>query len=292
VVAVPVIAAFALHAWLGSRPDVVPLHARLPDGGQLAWLAFTVAQYLGLMTAPLLLLLPARPGLVFWVTLAVMAAAATGVAVIGQPWLHEGVFPYLDDLLTARGTYVMMEGDRPPLLGWEVRLVLSTLACVCAAALIARAAAAGKEGVFHPLVLFSALQFAALVVAPKLYDRYLLPVLVGALAVAARGPKQQRWWLGLAVLLLFGGLSVGLMHDWLSVNAARWQLGRRAAEDGIAPGDVQGGMEWDHCHPRDHAPHYRLSLSPSPNAAIVDAEPYSLWLPPRTGKVYLLRPRS
>jgi hypothetical protein len=291
-VAVPIVATFVTHSWLQRRPDVVPLHARWPDPSHVTWLLFTSALYVGLMTLPLLALLPLRrPGRVFWGSFACMTAGAIGVALIGEQPGHGGIFPYLDDVLTARGPYFKMEGERPPLLPWSVWFVPTALACVCAAALIARGAAAVREVGVHPLVIFSALQLGELVGSPKLYDRYLLPLVVGALAVAARASSPPRWRIGLVALVLLGSLSVCLMHDWLSLNAARWDLGHRAEVDGIKPGDVQGGMEWDHFYPRTGAAHYRLSLSPSPPAVVVDAQPYRLWLPPRSGNVYLLRLR-
>jgi hypothetical protein len=334
-VALPVVAALALHAWLGRRHDVVPLQARWPEPDWIVWLVFTSLHYLGLMAAPLLVLVPARLGRVFWAALLVMGVGAACVAVVGQPWPHEGVFPYLEDVIMARGTYVMMEGDRPPLFSWGLRLVPTALGCVCAAAWIARASEASAEvglhppalfsllklvalklvtlvshpyrfllelvalaarlyrllGKLHPLVIFSLLQLGLLLVAPKFYDRYLLPLAVGALAVAARRYGPPRWPAGLVTLGLLGGLSVCLMHDWLSWNAARWELGRRAAAspDRIEPQDIEGGMEWDHTYRPTHPRHYRLSLSPSPAEVAVDVQPYTLWLPPRTGRIYLLR---
>jgi hypothetical protein len=138
------------------------------------------------------------------------------------------------------------------------------------------------------------LQLGLLLVAPKYYDRYLLPLVAGALAVAAAVSGPPRWPAGLAALALLGGLSVCLMHDWLSRNAARWELGHRAAAYGIAPTNIQGGMEWDHTYysKRSATKDYRLSLSASGASAVVDTEPYTLWLPPRRAQMYLLRLES
>jgi hypothetical protein len=290
IVAVPVAAAVALHFWLGTRPDVVPLHARFPDPGHVAWVAFTSACYLGLLAVPLLVLRPGgRPGAVFWGTLAVLAVAAAGLAV-ARPLENDGVFPYLGDLLTARGTYLTLEGaGQPSAASWAVRLVLTALGCVGGAALLDRAATRGKALWGGPLLVFSLLQLAALAVAPKYYDRYLLMLVPGALAVAAAAASRPRWLAGGAALVLLGAVTVCLMHDWFSWNAARWDLGRRAAALGIAPDDIQGGMEWDHWYPRDRAAHYRLTLARPRRGAPVEVERFALWLPPRQAAVYLVR---
>ena len=61
---------------------------------------------------------------------------------------------------------------------------------------------------------------------------------------------------GTATLVLYGWISVGLMHDWLSWNAARWELGRQAVAQGIAPTDIEGGFEWNGwyaCADPDHS---------------------------------------
>ena len=288
-VAVPTVLTFVLDAWLHSRPDVVPLHARVPNLDDVCWLAFTSAHYLGLLTIPLLLLLPpARLGKVFWAVLAIMAAAASWLVLMLPSYQHEGVFPYIGDLFLPSGTYVRMGNDRIPLFSRHVRLLPTALGCVCAAVLSARVAEQGWRLASRPLVIFSLLQLAALAIAPKYYDRYLLPLVPGAVALAVGEPGRPWWKAGLAALLVLGGLSVCLMHDWLSWNAARWELGRRAAVvHGIEPGDIRGGFEWDHYYPRSHSSHYRLALSPSRSCATIDVEPYTLWFPPRKRAMYL-----
>jgi hypothetical protein len=93
----------------------------------------------------------------------------------------------------------------------------------------------------------------------------------------------------LLALSLLGALSVCLMHDWLSGNAARWDLGRRAAAQGIEPDQIQGGFEWGNRYPSHSSWQYRLSLSPPADCVVVDSESYTRWLPPQRGRVYLLR---
>jgi hypothetical protein len=265
----------------------------MPNLDNLGWLAFTSAHYLGLMAAPLLVLLPpARLGKVFWAVLAAMTAGALWQALVWGLLSYEGVFPYVGDLFAARGVYVAI-AHGGPILSWSFRLLPTVLGCVCAAALSARAAEQGWRLATRPLVIFSLLQLGALAIAPKYYDRYLLPLVPGALALAAWEHRRPWWKAGLVALVLLGGLSVCLMHDWLSWNAARWDLGRRAVARGIEPGDIQGGFEWDRWYPRTNSCHYRLSLGPSPlrdgEYTVVDTEPFILWFPPRRGAVHLLR---
>ena len=50
-----------------------------------------------------------------------------------------------------------------------------------------------------------------------------------------------------ALGLLVAG-SISLMHDWLTWNAARWELGRRAIARGVDPEDIEGGLEWNGWH--------------------------------------------
>ena len=47
-----------------------------------------------------------------------------------------------------------------------------------------------------------------------------------------------------AALAVYGAVSVGLMHDWLAWNSARWAVGRRALAAGVRPTDIEGGFEW------------------------------------------------
>jgi hypothetical protein len=289
-VAVPVSAAFALHFWLNTRSDVVPLHAQPPTLERIVWLGFTSAHYLGLMVAPVLLLIPSRDwGKVFWTALALMTVGAVVLAFSGRSLQPEGLFPYLEDIVTARGTYVTLEGNRrPALFSLEAHLLPTALGCWFAAALVARMAAQGRTLLDRPLVLFSLLQLGALVISPKLYDRYLLSLVPGALCIAALGQQPPRWKRGITALVLLGGLSLCLAHDWFSWNAARWVLGRRAVAHGIKGEAIQGGMEWNHWHPRVGPSHYRMSLTEHRHAVTIDSQPFTLWLPPRKGAVYLL----
>ena len=112
--------------------------------------------------------------------------------------------------------------------------------------------------------------------------------------------------------LAFVVISVGLMHDWLAWNSARWELGRRAVARGVHPWDIEGGFEWDGWHAplretdRKSAPvvgfrlpmtagyfHHvsgRLALSFSllKGTRARDSETYWQWLPPARRRFFLL----
>lgn len=293
-IAIPIVAAFAIHAWLKTRTDVAMaffLQPHVPSLEHAAWLSFTCTHYLGLMAAPLLVLIPSsRSWKVFWLALAVMAVGAVLTAIVGRESVTQGVFPYLDDVLMASGPYMAREPElQPALFAWETRLLPTVLGCLCAAELIARAVAQGRAFWVRPLVVFSLLQFGVAAIAPVFRDRYVLVLVPGALDIAARGIGRLHWRAGLVALALLGMLSVCLMHDWLSLNAARWSLGRRAIAQGINPAEIQGGFEWDHWYPRHGSNRYRLTLSPNPKLATLDCESFTCWLQPRQGKYCLQR---
>jgi hypothetical protein len=270
----------------------------------------------------------------------------------GVPGLEKpdnaGLFPYTDNMLTPQGafagsrlsggTLVVGENRRPVLLGAGGRGFLSLLGCVAAALLVLRALesarqaqsareekkpVAGAPGLWQsPLLLFTILQLPFLLIVPGIYDRYLLFFLPGALLLAAPPAENEkgqakRWALpcGVAVLVVVGIVSVALMHDWLSWNSARWQLGLRAVQQqGIDPLSIEGGVEWNGWYtvvsaktgrpPRSRWPvlpftrewfpwitgRYCLSFSELKELKekrLVDSQPYSLWLAPGSRQFYL-----
>ena len=82
---------------------------------------------------------------------------------------------------------------------------------------------------------------------PATYDRYLVILFPGAAClVAARCDETKLFWkAGMAAIVLYGLVSIGLAHDWLAWNSARWKLGREAMAQGVQPADIEGGFEWN-----------------------------------------------
>jgi hypothetical protein len=207
-----------------------------------------------------------------------------------------------------------------------VRWVLTAIGCVGGAELVRRLAAmVGKEFRPSPLLIFSALQIPVMIASPILYDRYILFLLPGALDIAMAGTRENRlrWISGLALLVVFGAVSVSVLHDWYAFNVARWNLGWRAVRHhAVDPKDIEGGLEWDGWfspkpsawNPPRHGevehrqvfirglslehtqlcfPHmtgmFALACGVPEGALLRDAEPYSLWLVPGPRFMYLIQ---
>ena len=117
------------------------------------------------------------------------------------------------------------------------------------------------------------------------------------------------------LLLASGAASVALMHDWLTWQGARWELGRWAVDQGIAANAIEGGFEWDGDHTDRTNPsgsiiraqdrhfhvsalgskfpitgEYGLSSTIYQGAEVVASRPYTLWLAPGHHTMYLLAP--
>jgi hypothetical protein len=237
-----------------------------------------------------------------------------------------GVFPYTENMITPWGAFAgsrftgpFVVGSRPLVLGTVCRWLLTFAGCLAGAVLLIRVVLAWRwEALKRPLTLFTLFQVPFLIIAPDLYDRYFLFLLPGALALAwgeaASRPQlfpSVRWPGGLVVLAVLAIVSVGWMHDWLAWNSARWELGRRAVEEGKHPLDIEGGVEWDawYAPPDDSSVgvrasrypvlpftkewfpairgRYALSFSELPGTRRIDSEPYDVWLPPAHRQVIL-----
>src|SRR5262249_49346968 len=143
----------------------------------------------------------------------------------------------------------------------------------------------------------------------QLMDRYLVPLLPGALALMViNGCRGWRYKMSAVGVVVMAIVSVASTHDWFAWDSARWKLGERALRMEISSSDIEGGFEWDAWHslpagmfrvaqgqkiaasahglalPFDvEAFHYltgryALSLSLDSRARVIDREPYWLWL--------------
>jgi hypothetical protein len=348
-VMLPVGAGLATHFWLQHRTDVRHQKPELLQPVELLQLPFVTLHFAGLAALPLLLL---TPRIQSWKTFAWALGLMLAFAGywIGYPdhLPYGGLFPYTENMLTPQGAFVgskmsggnlvVGENTRPVLLGTTARVLLSLLGCVAGALLVLRvfewvrqapSAGEGKRAVAgtrgwraSPLVLFTILQIAFLLIGRWIFDRYLLFLLPGALFLAvppaaenARGQARRwAWPCSVAVLVVTGMVSVALMHDWLAWNSARWQLGLRAVQQRrIDPLSIEGGFEWNGWYsitseeprrtPRPRwqvlrftnswfswiTGQYCLSFSELRDIKrLVDSQPYSLWLAPGSRQFYLL----
>jgi hypothetical protein len=116
---------------------------------------------------------------------------------------------------------------------------------------------------------------------------------------------------GIALVLVAGLVAVGLYHDWLSWNSARWGLGWRfVLEKHIAPQEIEGGFEWNGWYatmdpnqplsPPDYSRgqekggslampftrvyfpavtgRYALVYTPPPHTVVLESQAYSQWM--------------
>jgi hypothetical protein len=254
----PLVAAGITYTWFNARPDIIPVKAVPLPPDRLLMFPYTMLLLAGMSALPLLLF---TPGLGSWKTygsvLILMAASAAYWRIL-DPSLSDmsDLFPYTPSgtLLTAWGPFASVSGEFPLFMDRWLRIGLTGLGCFAGAALVARALALRASPLPSPLVLFSLLQVPFLLVAPDVWDRYLLILIPGFLSLAAwpapgveRKPDSSpiRTVAGLATLLVLAFLSECLMHDWLVWNSARWELGRHALTGQVGPLDIEGGLEWN-----------------------------------------------
>jgi hypothetical protein len=344
--AVPAAAAIAAHYWLQARSDY---HALPPteeiDLGRILLLAFTLPHYLGLAAVPVLLLdadwrLWKHPVAFTGFAVALVAlGASTGLVAcsergIGALFMEDSpvdrLFPYLDNMLTPYGQFGSNEtvvGLRPLVMGFTVRLTLSVVGAIAGAALVVRVVSRLWSGAWKDLLtVFTFAHLPFLFLPSVIFDRYYVVFIPGALYLAARpatkvvaapaGRLVPGRLLGLATLTFFAWVSVGLMHDWLAWNAARWTVGRRALAKGIEATNIEGGFEWNgwyspfpvfqncrqkregltlwltYCMYAHISGRYALSFSVLEGTRVVDQEPYDLWLVSGRRDFYLIEQRS
>jgi len=334
-VLLPVAAGLATHFWFQARSDVRVLQAGLLPMPDLLLLPFLLVHFCGLAILPLLALRPRRSD--FWRTggavFAVLAVGAGCLLAYDKHLPYGGLFPYSENMISPQGAFAgsrftgpFIVGERPVLLGTTARALLSLLGCIGGAELAARAVQYRRRKSFDPVVLFTLCQVPFLLIVHDLYDRYFLFLLPGAIAIAMPSPtdlteKESRGSLLVSWgMALFVGLcSLGLMHDWLTWNCARWELGRRALARDISPEAIEGGVEWngwfvglpEHANPPPAQRRWRvlpftqewfpsvvgrfaLSFSAKPDglgvryARTLDTQPYTLWLRPGRREFYLI----
>jgi hypothetical protein len=170
-------------------------------------------------------------------------------------------------MITSWGTLdegVYLVGERPLVIGTGGQVLLTLAGYVGAAVLVDRARAkATRSPLCNPFVLFTLVHALLLLVSPLLCDRYLIPLMPGALALAATPEARRRWAPGLVVLGVFAAGALGLMPDWLARKSARWELGRRALARGIAADEIEGGFEWDGWYAPEPVAHGQTAGLPS-----------------------------
>jgi hypothetical protein len=336
----PVALCLAVHFWLRERPDAVPRPIQLLKPEQYLIFPYALLNWVSFFALPVILVSP-RPGSRLRWSIAFAALALP--AVVAWSWhfasrafgftgpdgayLSASIFPFVADIWLPETHHIW--GFDPPLYLWiSLRAALTPVAFLAGAGFIVRLIdyiQSSRQP--NILILFTALQVCLLPLSQALYDRYLFALLPGTMLVAASSAlrSRPRWIAGLAALVVFGAVSLGITHDWLVTHAATWRLGYRAGDVGavtmsgqklkIPPIGLDGGLEWDGFfapHPSrwryagivtrtrglnwpfneacfDHlGGRFAISYSPMSHGRILDREPYSLWLTPGTRFAYLL----
>jgi hypothetical protein len=315
-VAIPIAVAGMTHFWFERRPDITKMPL-LHTPTDMFLLPFVIVHLCGLSVLPLIVLDPLpRSWRRFGVGAAVMLACAGYWWQKGQFLQNGGLFPYCAGLIGRYGALVdLVVGERDLFIDTKTSVCLSILGCVAGAWLVDRLIdkVRGERG-WDAILLFAALQLLLVMLPAVIFDRYLLFFFPAAVYVAAdrRAGARLHWAPAVGTLALFGLLSVGMMHDWLAWNAARWELGRAAEKRGINPLDIEGGFEWDGWYfcagkradgassPKglllpfsknifpDVTGHYVLTFSETPNTKILDSRPYEQWLMPAQKTFFLV----
>jgi hypothetical protein len=247
----PGVMGVATAMWFAGRPDIQPMSPTLPSFAKVGFLLFLVLHLCGLAVLPTgLLMLRQRPQPVFLAALAVMLLTGGCWFIAGEQLPYGGAFPYCTGLLSPWGTFSanLVVGNRELVLTPAIRIVISLLGCVGGAAILtATVDAIRTKNIPSPLMLFTLFQVIVLLCMPATYDRYLVILFPGvACLVATRCDGTKLFWkAGLAAIVLYGLVSIGLAHDWLAWNSARWKLGRETLAQGVQPADIEGGFEWN-----------------------------------------------
>lgn len=321
-IALPVVIGVMTHVWFVSRKDSQPMPPEAPTLFRLAFTPWFILHTLGLATLPVLLLDPWPRS---WLRFGTALAIALGIAFFwyrhSDYFIFDGLYPYTSGYVDPHGVYCMVTGamKTDEMLTLHAEVLLTLLGCIGAAALVDRLPQHNRDG--ELLMVFGLLQTIPLFLTRSLYDRYVILLIPTALYVALsdRVPAPAWWRLRrlpaeLAVIL-FAFVSLGMMHDWLAWNKARWELGRRALERGIHPWDIEGGFEWNGFYAPRPVPRrrpevrrkremiilgftaeqfhhvrgvYALSFSVLPHTTPIDAEPFRLWLKRGLRQFYLV----
>ncbi len=316
-VIVPVAAGVATSQWFAHRPDILPMHLTL-NWPSLMFRPFLALHLCGLAVLPLCLLTFRREFRnIFIVSFALMTLAAGYLYFFRKDLPYGSSFPYCTGMLSPWGTFSdgLVAGHREILLTQPARIIISILGCIGATAILTALVAAVRARQFPGLLLlFTAFQFLFLLTLPSMMDRYLEVLFPGAiyLVVTRHSAFKSGWLPGMAVVALYGLLSVALFHDWLAWNTARWELGRQAiATKRVQPDEIEGGFEWNGWYESADpnwsklvpTPAYQYNTEPSlslpfsryyfpqvtgrfalaftqpENSVVVASQPYTLWLP-------------
>ena len=188
----------------------------------------------------------------------VMALLAVAFAVVlVRLAMRDQWFPYLTDILTRRGlrpylayTAYELDAHRPFIFSLELSAGLSAVAGVLGwilCALIVVRLRPRSSPALACVYWTTAVLAAGSLTFFTYFERYLLPLIPGALIVLLDATRRARLSLaigvlGVGVVALF---SVALMQDYFAWNEARWKEGQALLTSSVPVESLDGGYEWN-----------------------------------------------
>jgi dolichyl-phosphate-mannose-protein mannosyltransferase len=286
VMALPVLAALAYYAWYTF---VYEAPVGTGEAGHLeAWSTasisdiveqiirtfFMEAMFIGVFTLPMglaaLWRLPAliastskRAWLVFAVIVALVLAATAFVPVLRLPLVPgflngAGLGPAWD-----------LHGGRIPLVGSGARTVITVVCALAGLVVLLALCLRVLRSPIHAgagVVLSMLLWQAAGVLAPSVrisYDRYLLPLLplLVVLALWALRPVRVNLIAASLITVALAVFSVAGTHDFLTYQAATWQLARETHAAGVPYNTLDAGAAWTGYHLYEYSVKNKISVA-------------------------------
>jgi hypothetical protein len=181
------------------------------------------------------------------------ACLLTGAALLG--WQHAHGLALLQNTLSHRGlgAVTLMGADDKIAGWWEYGWLWNAAALAALVSSVAGLLSVSAElrgpvgGEIRAAAWFVAAPFAAMLLMPGMYDRYLLVFLPAAAAALAAGRREGKptviaaaCAVALMAFFTWAGLS-----DYFSWNRARWEAGMDAVAHGVPPEKVEAGFDWD-----------------------------------------------
>ncbi len=319
-----------MNEWFSQRPDVLWLHPEIKLK-HFVLRPFLALHWAGLVVLPLFPLARLRG---YWrpaiVGFAMMLLAAAFFHWRGQPFSVSHLFPYSAGMITYYGTYSdgLVVGERQILLTPLIRAAITVFGCAGTALIFATVWSMVRDRRWPGILLsFTILQFGMLLTMPDIMDRYLEVLFPGAILLAAQrcSFSGKRRFAGIAATALCGFVAIAIVHDWISWNTVRWELGREAvAKENIQPEAIEGGFEWNGWFANNNPLHpsvpnyhavltndpaslvlrfsryyfpkvtgqFALAFTQPPNSVVVTNRAYATWLPPGSKQFYLVRKSS
>lgn len=241
------------------------------------------------------------------------AVAAAGILFLVLVGLRK-MLPVTGNIISVHGLGALTidGGETLPALPMAVRAVVTFAAVAAMVAAIRSVVALWRQRADGFLLIASVVTIATYVAVVSqiwVYDRYLtalIPLaLVAALATAFRDQplSATRSAVVIALIVVQGVAGILGTRDYFAWNRARWQALADVSRRGIAPADVDGGLEyngWSAYDPdrplgfsvawwRRPQTEFRVAFASVPGWSVIAQYPYRTSLPPGEGRLLLLK---